>query len=91
MIRVSHPTDRPNFTAVDVGNLEVWFSYSTPIAYRVPGSGLVIRENDWSNTTGKHLTYLDGGNAAAKKERISGAKFEAQLSAIVDRFAPVTP
>ena len=91
MIRVSHPTDRLNFTAVDVGNLEVWFSYSTPIAYRAPGSGLVIRENDWSNTTGKHLAYLDSGNAAAKKERISGAKFEAQLAAIDRSMGMVTP
>lgn len=91
MIRVSHPTDRLNFTAVDVGNLEVWFSYSTPIAYRVPGSGLVTRENDWSHTTGKHLAYLDGGITFGKAQRISGAQFEAQLSAIVDRFAPVTP
>lgn len=58
-----------------VGSLTVYFSYQTPIAYRGK-NGLVVRENDWSTTTGKHLNWIDGGD---KKSRVSGEKFEQQL------------
>lgn len=30
-----------------IGNKQIWFSYDTPVAFRTPETGLVIRENDW--------------------------------------------
>ena len=44
------------FTA---GDLDVYFSYKTPVAFRAPGFGLVVRENEWGPTTGKHLNAID--------------------------------
>jgi len=68
---------------VDVGPLTVWFSYRTPVAFHTYETGLVVRENDWSNTTGRHLNYIDDG---VKGKRISGAAFEEQLRALLSRM-----
>ena len=57
---------------------DVWFSYKTPIAFRTWKTGLRVRVNDWSTTTGKHLNAIDGGN---KKSRIPGEQFERELAA----------
>ena len=58
-----------------IGGLSVYFSYKTPIAFFRPRIGLVIRENDWGSTTGKHLNWIDDD----KTKRISGIEFEAKL------------
>ena len=67
---VNHPLNTPNFTEVKVNNLTLWFSYETLIAFRASPCGLVVRENEWSVTTGKHLNYL-----CDKKERVSRERF----------------
>jgi hypothetical protein len=59
--------------AVEVGNLTVYFSYKTPVAY-CDGNGLVCRENDWGPTTGKHLNAITD-----KFNRIPGEQFEDRL------------
>ena len=58
---------------VEVGEVTVWFSYKTPIAFQVGCNPRVVRENDWKTTTGKHLNAIDGGD---KKSRVSGLEFE---------------
>jgi len=63
-------------TRVDIGDLTIWYSYLTPIAFSVIGSELVIRENEWKQTTGKHLNSIDGGSAEAKSRRMSGEEFK---------------
>ena len=57
---------------VDIGELTVWFSYKTPIAFHKLGHDRVVRVNDWSTTTGKHLNAIDGGD---KKSRVSAERF----------------
>jgi hypothetical protein len=72
-IRISHPTDRPNFAIVYMPNFDVAFSYETPIAYTAAKYGhWVVRKNTWGATTGKHMNYLDGGN---KSSRVSSEEF----------------
>ncbi|KKK97554.1 hypothetical protein LCGC14_2651560 [marine sediment metagenome] len=61
---------------VTMERLTVWFSYNTPVAYQSNSSPIVVRQNDWGTTTGKHLNWIDGGN---KKDRIPGKQFESQL------------
>ncbi len=63
-----------------IGGLSVYFSYKTPVAFERPSTGLVVRENDWGQTTGRHLNWIDGGN---KKDRIPGNEFEKQLAELV--------
>ena len=63
--------------AFEVGELTVYFSYTTPVAFHTPKTGLVVSENVWSRTTGKHLNWIDGGT---KKDRIPHEDFTRQLS-----------
>lgn len=69
----------PNFTKVWFqGQGWIAFSYKTPIAFAC-GGVVVVRQNDWSTTTGKHLNAIDGGSTEAKKARLSSAEFQATL------------
>ena len=53
----------------------IYFSYKTPVAF-VKNGPVVVRQNDWGPTTGKHLNTIDGGN---KKARVPGDQFEKML------------
>ena len=60
--------------AVDIGPIEVYFSYQTPIAFRYR-HGLVCSENAWSTTTGKHLNWIQPD----KKQRVPHEEFKRLL------------
>lgn len=77
-----------NSTGVTVGDLDLYFSYKTVIAFCKAGSPCVVRANDWGPTTGHHLTSIDGGKKEAKAKRLPSADFEAAL-ALVLNGAPV--
>jgi hypothetical protein len=80
--RIEHPTDRPNFTRVTVGEVEIYYSYKTPIAFwSREMARYIVRKNDWGPTTGKHLSYIDCGQ---KDSRVDGATFERLLNATLD-------
>lgn len=66
----------------DIGIMTVWFSYTTPVAFQSSGK-LVVRQNDWGPTTGKHLNWIDSGDSQSKKERVAGSEFERLLSETV--------
>ena len=58
-LAVTHPTNRPNFTKVTVGDFTVWFSYDTPIGFKDGyGTQGIATENVWGSTTGKHLNHF---------------------------------
>lgn len=67
---------------VSFPKLDIYYSYETPIAFRTADTGFVIRENDWSTTTGKHLNWLDED----KKKRISGEEFEKKFEKVLKKF-----
>lgn len=68
---------KPNFHEVTVGAVTLYFSYQTIIAYMGPG-GLVVRQNAWGPTTGKHLNYL----SEDKAKRVPSAEFETRLAGV---------
>jgi len=74
--RLSHygpcRTPRANSLKLEYGRITVWFSYETPVAFRIAGGDLVVRRNDWGPTTGKHLNTIDGG---ATQHRVSEEEF----------------
>ena len=76
---VSHPTNRPNFTLVDTGSVELAFSYSTCVGFRARGSGWVVHENVWGPTTGKHLNWL----SEDKARRVPGVEFDRLVASAV--------
>ena len=83
---ISHPTDRPNFTVVTIGDRTYWFSYRTCVGFLdySTGRGIVVRRNDWGPTTGKHLNYIDDGTPQAKARRVDGEAFQALLAETAD-------
>lgn len=66
-----------NKNKVQVGDFTFWFSYWTCVAFDSPKTGLVVRHNDWSTTTGKLIASL-----ADKDNRIDGKSFEKMLDKI---------
>lgn len=66
---------------VRVGNLTLWFSYETCIAFELNGKR-TVRENSWGPTTGHHLASIDGGSKEAKKARLNGPAFEKALEGL---------
>lgn len=53
-----------------------WFSYKTLVAFQKGCDRIVCRVNDWGPTTGKHLNSIQPD----KKQRVSGAEFEAAFA-----------
>lgn len=60
----------------DASGNDFYYSYHTLVAARVRGHGLIVRQNDWGPTTGKHLNWIDGGD---KSSRLPVAQFDATL------------
>jgi hypothetical protein len=70
---------------VSVGTVDMYFSYKTLVAFRTPDTGLVVGENVYSPTTGKHLNWIDGGKTA-KKDRLDRSEFESKWAEVSERF-----
>ena len=85
-MNVKHYTEGPNNYRVEIGNLTLWFSYETIIAFQTGGKRFVC-ENVWSPTTGKHLSRIDGGIADAKKSRTKRYEFSRLLDGSTERLA----
>lgn len=65
---------------VELGGLSIYFSYHTPVAYR-GSEGLVISENCWSTTTGKHLNWI----CPDKSRRIPNDEFNLRFHAELEK------
>ena len=65
---------------ISVGTLTLYFSYDTVVAFS-DDFGLVISENNWGSTTGKHLNAISEN----KKLRIPRADFEAKLDEVLKK------
>ena len=68
-------TTKNLYSCTDNG-VTVYYSYVTPVAIKDPFNVLHVSTNIWSSTTGKHLTWIDGGSPEAKKRRLDGADFK---------------
>lgn len=84
-VSIDHPTNRPNFTMVQVGSLSIWFSYRTPIAFQDGWGKIVVRENEWGPTTGKHLNYINPSGLG----RVDGATFQTMLAKVLPTMEAV--
>jgi hypothetical protein len=84
-VSIDHPTNRENFTEVTVGDVTIWFSYQTAVGFMAPGWGRLVRRNDWNQTTGKHLNYIDNG---AKSSRVDGETFAMLLDEAISGRLP---
>ena len=53
-MKLSHPGANRTIVSFDDGS-EILFSYATPVAAFIPGTGYVRTERQWSRTTSKHI------------------------------------
>lgn len=67
--------------AVEVGGITVWFSYETPIAFKVPGQPVIVSENLWGPTTAKHIRWVMA--EARQHTQVSRTTFELLWSAVL--------
>ncbi len=74
---VNHPTDKANFYNIETARGIFWFSYDTCIAFESNGK-LVIRENEWNVTTGKHLNWINSDHSI----RVTGQEFEELVNSL---------
>lgn len=69
-----------NSIVVSVGELDLYFSYQTIIAfYDIINGELVVSENLWGKTTGKHLNAIQND----KNERLNREEFEERLNGLL--------
>jgi hypothetical protein len=76
-MRLESYTPRPNANAMRLttSDLSVWFSYSTPIAFFHPDCGIVVRENVWGPTTGKHIGIVERSFGVDRSSRVESSRF----------------
>lgn len=66
---------------VDFQNFTLYYSYETIVAYDDVTDGLVVSENVWSTTTGKHLNWIQSD----KKKRVKHSEFLVMLEEMLKR------
>jgi hypothetical protein len=66
-------------TTVNTGNVTLWFSYTTLVAFCINAEKFVCK-NYWTKTTGKHLNQIDGGD---KDNRLTREEFEIRYREVV--------
>lgn len=70
-----------NLSEVKIGSLKLVFSYETLVAFRYVNT-LVIHENIWGTTTGKHLNLIGD-----KSFRVNSDEFKKKWQEVIDEFA----
>lgn len=68
-----------NKNKVCIGDLALFFSYSTIVAFHSEKTGLVCCENCWSNTTGKFLNEIE----PRKERRVGKEVFDEKLKVAI--------
>lgn len=66
---------------IETDGIELWYSYETIVAYRDFEDGLVVTQNRWGVTTGKHLNFIHED----KKRRKDADTFEKMLKDAIAR------
>lgn len=80
--RVSVDTSVSNLTIVHFGDLTLWFSYKTLVAFQRGDMRPMVRENDWGPTTGKHLNMIDGGKRRTS-QRLAPQDFDEEFERVM--------
>lgn len=66
---------------IDIGELTLYFSYDTCVAFHTPETGIICSQNVWSTTTGRHLNDI-----IEKSERIPNNEFEKRLNNLIKKY-----
>ncbi len=64
-----------NSLMVALNKIRLYYSYKTIVAFYTTQTGLIVCENHWSTTTGKHLNWINPD----KSKRVKYDDFQVQL------------
>ena len=64
-------TEDSKTIVLTIGTTRIWYSYRTAIAFQIGDAPIVVHENIWGKTTGKHLNLIN----ADKSIRVNNATF----------------
>lgn len=67
---------------VKVGNISLFFSYKTLVAFETPEDGLICCENVWGSTTGGHLNIIEPDHSL----RYDPPSFMKRVEKLEERF-----
>ncbi len=67
---------------ITIGKLRLYFSYDTVIAFEDGYLDIVVSENKWKQTTGRHLNWIEPD----KSKRINREKFENKLNELLSKY-----
>lgn len=70
----------PNFHEVSIKGVTLYFSYETIVGF-ANANGVVVSENLWGPTTGKHLNRIGD-----KSDRVSREIFDAKLEQVLSGY-----
>lgn len=57
-VAIQYPNRNTKSLTVTIGDLDLYFSYETLVAFSSPRVGFWISQNVWSMTTGRHLNEI---------------------------------
>lgn len=70
-------------TRLSLGNVIIWFSYSTPVAYSAPGTrGVITSDKGWTETTRRHI-----GTIVGRRSPVAHRIFTAGLENIMSHLS----
>lgn len=67
---------------VVIGDINLFFSYETLVAFKTPEDGLVCCENVWGSTTGGHLNIIEPNHSL----RYDPPSFMTRAEKLLERF-----
>lgn len=79
----AEPSSKCNTVHLNLGNISLYYSYRTIIAFHTIDEGLVVCSNEWGPTTARHLNLIDGGNV---EDRIDYDEFQDKLYSALERY-----
>ena len=68
-----------NMTEIENNAARVLFSYSTPVAAFIHGTGWVKTEKSWSSTTSRHINKWMGKDTAKTCQTMPQSEFDTLL------------
>lgn len=66
---------------IEMDSFRIYYSYETIVAYSDIQDGLVCSKNIWTNTTAKHLSWIQ----PVKSDRIPNDEFQEMLEEMLKR------
>jgi len=85
MITLSYymPNESPYAVCINLDSVHLYFSYDQIVAYSTEETGLIVSENIWTRTHGKHIKRIMG---LLNTKQVPAGEFKSRLCALMRRL-----